>query len=375
MPINQTSVWNGSQWVTMGGVVDTASNYNWAGSHNFAQSAIFQDDVRIKSLNTGPLAGFRNKVVNGGFDIWQRGTSISGASHNAYTADQWININDSVGTTNISRQDIASQGIGLRYAARFEKSTGASNRFVLINLTEGALSHVGKQVTLSFWLRKGSGLTSGITASIGTRASKYGTVYDDGSFGILNSQLNTSTFTRFSSTFTITSATANAAADLFEIEFSAIQAGGTGSYFEIAGVQLEAGPVATPFENRHYGTELALCQRYYYTTTMNKHLGAARDSGLAFLSKDFPVQMRSLPSFSSNVSTKVGNGVFPGTVGQVGFYGDGWIATNGSALVCASDGSTADTGAFYIQGFAMTTGKIFSIQTENLTNFMWSAEL
>jgi hypothetical protein len=296
MPINQTSVWNGSQWVTMGGVVDTASNYNWAGSHNFAQSTIFQDDVRVKSLNGGQLAGFRNKIINGGFEVWQRGTSISGASHNTYTADQWININDSVGTINISRQDISSQGIGLRYAARVEKSAGASNRFVFINMTEGALSYIGKQVTLSFWLRKGSGLTSGITASVGTRASKYGTVYDDGSFGILNSQINTSTFTKFTTTFNITSATANASADLFEIEFSAIQAGGTGAYFELAGVQLEIGSSATPFENRHYGTELSLCQRYYWRNIVWGT--STRYSNNMYVPVMHRVEMRTSPSIS-----------------------------------------------------------------------------
>jgi hypothetical protein len=165
-----------------------------------------------------PVAG-KNKIINGGFDSWQRGSIISSAAHNTYTADQWININDSIGAMNISRQDISSQELGLRYAARFEKSSGASNRFVFINMSEGALSCVGKQVTLSFWIRKGPSLTSGVNVTIGTRAARFGTVYNSGDFAISNNQMNSGTFTRFTSTFNITSATTSAGADLFELEF------------------------------------------------------------------------------------------------------------------------------------------------------------
>ena len=231
-----------------------------------------QAESRYVNYNNLNAAG-KNMIVNGGFDSWQRGASITAASHNTYTADQWININDSIGNINVSRQDISSQELGLRYAARFEKSSGASNRFVFINMSEGALSCVGKQVTLSFWIRKGPSLTSGVTVAIGTRAARYGTVYNSGDFAISNNQINSSTFTRFTSTFNITSATSTAAADLFELEFSVIQAGGTGVYFDIAGVQLEVGNIATPF-SRAGGTiagELASCQRYFERIGQNSY--------------------------------------------------------------------------------------------------------
>lgn len=373
MPINQTSVWNGSQWITMGGVVDTASNYNWAGSHNFAQSAIFQDDVKVKSINNGPIAGFRNNIINGGFNVWQRGTSISGAAHNTYTADQWININDNIGNINISQIDIASQGIGLRYAARVEKTTGASNRFVFINLSEGALNYVGKQVTLSFWLRKGSALTSGITATIGTRVNKYGTVYDYGDFGILNSQINTSTFTKFSTTFTITSATANASANLFELEFTAIQAGGTGVYFEVAGVQLEVGSSATPFENRHYGAELALCQRYYYRQYANANgggynmlaeQGMAGSTTNAWFSVKFPVVMRTAPSLEYNTTYSV-------------YALQQWSATIAISAI-TGDVQTMDRGVFYVTASGLTQYRPYSfISAPGTTGAYlgWSSEI
>ncbi len=289
-------------------------------------------DIADQQKNLGgavaPVAAGKNFVINGGFDIWQRGTTINSASHNTYTADQWININDSVGTINVTRQDVYSQGLGLKYGLRFEKSAGASNRFVLINLAEGALNCVGKQVTFSFWVRKGSALTSNVNVSIGTRAVKYGTVYDSGDFAVTNAQINSSTFTKFTSTFSITSATANASADLFEIEFSAIQAGGSNVYFEVAGVQLEIGSVATPF-SRAGGTtqgELALCQRYYVRQEYNNAnaifygTGSALSSTRSFQYVALPVSMRTAPSLAYGGVPALGDLVTNTSVTNLFFY-------------------------------------------------------
>jgi len=375
MPINQTSVWNGSQWVTMGGVVDTASNYNWAGSHNFAQSAIFQDDVRVKSLNGGQLAGFRNKIINGGFDVWQRGTSFTFNSSGGYTADRFNMSSGTGGVAVISRQTFTPGQTDVpgnpKYYMQIQHTTDGGTPANLDTRIEDVNTFSGQNATFSFYGKVSSGTavwTPRLVQFFGTGGSAVNVV-------MASDITLTTSWQRFTVTFAVPSTAGKTIGEGNYLRPD-IYRGTTGTVtYHFANVQFEAGTVATPFEYRPIGVELALCQRYYYTTTMNKHLGAARDSGLAFLSKDFPVQMRSIPSFSSNVSTKVGNGVFPGTAGQVGFYGDGWIATNGSALVCATDGSTADTGAFYIQGFAMTTGKIFSIQTENLTNFNWSSEL
>jgi hypothetical protein len=216
---------------------------------------------------------------------------------------------------NISRQDISSQALGLRYAARFEKTSGASNRFVFINMSEGALSCVGKQVTLSFWIRKGPNLTSGVAVSIGTRASKYGTVYNSGDFGILNSQISSSTFTRFTSTFNITSATADNNADLFELEFSAVQAGSTGSYFDIAGVQLEVGNIATPFSRAAstLSEELSACQRYFvrYEKTGGNQTyfasGNVISTTRSMFSLPLPVNMRATPSIARTAGVAIYN--------------------------------------------------------------------
>jgi hypothetical protein len=141
-----------------------------------------------------------------------------------------------------------------------------------------------------------------------------------------------------------------------------------------SGLQIEVG-APTPYEYLTYEQQIAICQRYFYTTTMEKALGAVRDSNLIFFTKHFPVPMRANPSFSHNVSTKVGNnGSFPGTVGQIGFYGNGWIATNEAALSCVSDGGSTDNSSFYFTGYAVTPGQIVSLQSNGLTNFYWFAD-
>ena len=70
----------------------------------------------------------------------------------------------------------------------------------------------------------------------------------------------------------------------------------TDNNFFITGVQMEVGPVATPFEHRSYGQELALCQRYYYQPTSRFYPGVDNAPGNGRNYVTFPVTMRSAPS-------------------------------------------------------------------------------
>jgi hypothetical protein len=81
-------------------------------------------------------------------------------------------------------------------------------------------------------------------------------------------------------------------------------------YFQITGVQLELGKVATPFEHRSYGEELALCQRYYYKHQRGAHsayLGIAhcQSSTTAELVYFHPVPMRATPQMDSSATIRV----------------------------------------------------------------------
>jgi hypothetical protein len=86
--------------------------------------------------------------------------------------------------------------------------------------------------------------------------------------------------------------------------------GTSGATFYLTGVQLEAGSVATPFEHRQYGQELALCQRYYqkYAGQPSAYLGngnLARNGWLT--SFIYPVKMRTAPTASNITGFAAGN--------------------------------------------------------------------
>lgn len=84
--------------------------------------------------------------------------------------------------------------------------------------------------------------------------------------------------------------------------------GTSGATFYVTGVQLEKGSTATSFDYRPYGTELALCQRYYQTTAGGNYLV---ESSAAFQTKFHIVAMRASPTAASGGSGFVyqGNGV------------------------------------------------------------------
>lgn len=80
------------------------------------------------------------------------------------------------------------------------------------------------------------------------------------------------------------------------------------SKFRITGVQLEAGSVATPFEHRSYAEELMLCQRYLhivrnnYAVNQNLCLGVVADTDDVFGVIDMPVTMRAPPSVTASAA-------------------------------------------------------------------------
>jgi hypothetical protein len=337
------------------------------------------------SINS-PVAG-KNALINGGCDIWQRGTSFPsgvGLSQSVvYSADRWhwYRGNNDTGAT-LTRQ---SAGLtGFNYCMRIQRNSGNTStqtlglRYTLE--TADSLRFAGKTITFSFYARKGSDYSA--TGSLFRVFLPYGTGTDQvvHSFTGFTQALSsstvtlTSTWTRFTFTGSIPS---NATEIGLEMFADPTGTAGANDYMEITGLQLEEGSVPTSF-SRAGGDiqgELAKCQRYYYRDTLEKHLTHVRDTNLWFITKTFPVRMRSVVSFSHNLTTKVTPGTFPGTAGQIGIYSNGWVAQNATALSCSSDGGSNDHGSFYIVGFNGTLGQVGSIQSNGASYFEWSGEL
>lgn len=240
------------------------------------ETSLAANDV-IPTLNNSSYGGLRNTLINGNFDIWQRGTSLSSGSGFRFLADRWSN--SSVGTTyTTSRQSLTVGTIdnGFFYHRTVVTSVaGVNNYCVLEQKLEGVRSLAGQTVTLSFYAKADSpkNIASEFVQVYGTGGSPSTAVTG---IGVKTYSLTTS-WQKFSTTFTVPNNTGKILGtdgnDYASIQFwfdagstynsrtnSLGQQSGT---FDITQVQLEPGITATPFELVPYSTNIMLCQRYF----------------------------------------------------------------------------------------------------------------
>ena len=105
--------------------------------------------------------------------------------------------------------------------------------------------------------------------------------------------------------------------------------GTSSATFYITGVQLEKGSTATSFDYRPYGTELALCQRYYYKSSMYCN-GWGEATNIVVASIPFPVTMRSQPSVTnaSDSAGVIANGSLYNMTASTATISNGWSGNN-----------------------------------------------
>jgi len=231
----------------------------------------------VSEINGGPIAGLRNAIINGNFDIWQRGTSFTGS---VYGADRWLH--NRVGTTHTATRQPFTLGQTAvpnepTYFCRTVVSTvaGAGNFANLVQRIEDVRTFAGQQVTVSFWAKVDAtkNIAVELVQEFGTGGSPSAEV---NAIGTTKVSIGT-TFQKVTITTTVPSISGKTLGTNNDHSLTLViwfDAGSTfnsrtdtlgqqSGTFEIAQVQVERGPVATPFERRPIGTELALCQRYY----------------------------------------------------------------------------------------------------------------
>jgi len=285
-------------------------------------------------------SSFKNKLINGNFDIWQRGVTTSTISHQ-YLADRWDSY---AGGTLVAR--VYSKSV---FTLGQTAVPGEPSNYATINITNGGdatngnvqiLQHIenvrtlsGKKVTLSFWAKATSALKIGVAYTQGFGSSGSPSVDVSASTGVVT--LST-TWTKYVQTFTLPSISGKTiGTDGEQTSFTKIQffmSAGTAlvavaptvgiqtGTFDIAQVQLELGDTATDFENRPIGVELAMCQRYgeaIYLRNGGEGVGGqAMSSSTAIFAYPFKVTKRiNVPGGSTSLLS--------GTVGVTSAAGTG----------------------------------------------------
>jgi hypothetical protein len=259
---------------------------------------------------------FRNKIINGNFDIWQRGTNFSITNSGTYTSDRWSIVYDGTGATRtVSRQSFSVGQTDVPnnpdYFLRWNQSVAGSgaNFNVLRQPIEAVKTLAGKQVVVTFYAKAASTLDVHVFFQhyFGTGGSPSSTINIPGGTTI---NLNTS-WQKYSVVCDITNLSGKSIGtnnnDYLVLNFNPSPINDNATFtFDIAQVQLEEGSIATPFEHRPIGTELALCQRYYQALRL---FGAAvrnppggSSTGLGGGSQTISPTMRAVPT-SPNFST------------------------------------------------------------------------
>jgi hypothetical protein len=270
--------------------------------------------------------GFKNWLINGDFDIWQRGAGGSasipvGASSATYVADRWC-----LTTTNNNSHTVSQQAgltSGSRFCVRVQRNAGQTGTAVLLEtaLTTDMLVPLrGQMVTLSLKVRSGANFspTSGAFAAsfiVGTGAEARQGV------GFIGQTTVATTTTSLGTSSAVTTVTKTSAAVVpinttqgsVIISWNPTGTAGANDYIEIDEVQPEIGGIATAFDRRPLLDELARCKRFcrksfLYPTAPAQNVGGgtnevvfpAMNAGAAadMIPVRFDVSMRVAPTLT-----------------------------------------------------------------------------
>lgn len=293
-PGTDYTISNNTITLTTGATLGSELNVTVYGMFNVANTySMSQVDNKITTVQQG-VYGFKNHIINGNFDIWQRGTSQTTSGYGS--DDRWANYNTGSTKTH-SRVACTDTERVLFSASAFSRTVvnsvaGAGNAANKLQHIEDVTKLAGKTVTLSFWAKADSSKNIAVefVQRFGTGGSPSAEVQGVGS------QLVSLTTTWQKKTVTVTlpsivgktlgtdgvHTTSTALAFWFDAgsEYNARAAnlGQQSGTFDIAQVQLEEGSVATPFEQRHVGLELSLCQRYYEEGACSYHCNQVYDN-------------------------------------------------------------------------------------------------
>ena len=282
-------------------------------------------------LTANNFAG-RNRIINGDFAIWQRGTSFSPAANaQVYTVDRFF-----MNRNGVSEWTVARQGNSAQYSCRVQRnaSTTSTQAMRVRQVLESAncVGTVGETVTFSCEIKVGANFSAAsgyvtLTIVTGTGNDQSSTTMATGFTGAATASSNTvptTSFVKYSVTSAVLGATASQLGVL--IEATPVGTAGADDWYEIRNLQLEVGSTATEFEVGSVGNTLAKCQRYYQRHS-SLHSCWSYNTTTIRCSVAYSPQLRAAGTLSLiDTTPSISDGV-------AGFTGSSSAITNGAASV------------------------------------------
>ena len=293
-------------------------------------SVVFSDGSNIAS----GFQGFKNRLINGDYKIAQRATSFTstGSANNddTYTLDRWYILSDGNDTVDVTQTTTVPTGAQSSIGLDVET---INKKFGIAQIIEAGNCYdaIGGNVTVSFQAKVSSltkldnvkcaivawsGTADIVTSDIISAWNVEGTnptLIANATYENTPANLNvTTSFASYSVTANVDTASTK---NIIVFIWSDVTDTTLGDFLHITNVQLEKGSTASSFEYRPFGTELALCQRYflksydlatvpgtsitgtYYGSVMSGYNAGASQVYLGASSR-FPVEMRSNPDIT-----------------------------------------------------------------------------
>lgn len=339
-------------------------------------------------FNASSSFGFKNRIINGAMVIDQRNAGASVSAGNIYTLDRWVPY-----VTPNSKFNVQQNANSVTPPTGFTNYLGctSTSAYTLLstdyqvieqsiegyNIADLGWGAVGAQsVTLSFWVRSSLTGTFGGSLQNSAQSRSYPFTYSINSANTWEQKTVTVAgdttgtwlttngvgirvnFSLGSGTSVSGTAGAWAGANYWSATGATSVVGTNGATFYITGVQLEKGSTATSFDYRPYGTELALCQRYYETvsggvasTTTGGTWGYSGSTNVMNANGKFSVTKRASPTLTltgyNNVTNSIRNSNTGAQVALTSVSFDG-VSTQGFSIVL---GTTITSGVPYDFGF------------------------
>jgi hypothetical protein len=298
--------------------------------------------VQIGGAPEGSFS-FRNRIINGDMRIDQRraGASFSNLVSNEYTLDRWSCYGNIASRFSIQRSTSSVPGFtsSLLVTSLAATSPGSTDIYILRQYIEGFNTadlawgtSDARTVTVSFWVNSSVTGTFGAVVKNGAENRGYAFTYTvnaantneyktitipgdtTGAWATDNGTGIQLVFSLGAGSGALTTPGIWSAGNIWAASGQSNLVATNGATFRITGVQLEAGSVATPFERRPYGTELALCQRYAIVYGRGQAYNQLGVTGFAYstttgdIPVPVPVQMRDIPSLTVSGNYQISDG-------------------------------------------------------------------